>query len=252
MRKKIVAGNWKMNGDRDGAMSLANEIKGMLADEARIIPEIIVAPPFVHLAAVGHLLSGSGVGIAAQNCSSEPSGAFTGEVSAGMIHSVGAEFVIIGHSERRTYFNEQGDLLFKKLKMALASSLVPIYCIGETLPQRESNSHFKTIEKQLEETIFLLSSEEASSLILAYEPVWAIGTGKTATPRQAQEMHQYIRKLIRERFDASVSDSIPVLYGGSCNESNAKELFALPDVDGGLIGGASLKSRSFVNIIKSF
>lgn len=252
MRNKIVAGNWKMNCNREEAFGLVTEIKGMLADETSGNVQVILAPPFVHLAAVSHLVSGTGINVAAQNCSSESSGAFTGEVSASMIHSVGASHVIIGHSERRSYFNEGNEMLLKKTKLALSNSLIPIFCIGETLAERESGMLFEVILSQLIESVFNLDEADFSQLILAYEPVWAIGTGKTASPAQAQEMHFYIRQAVADKFGVKISENISILYGGSCNESNAKELFALKDVDGGLIGGASLKSRSFVNIIKSF
>jgi len=252
MRKKIVAGNWKMNCNREEAFSLVTEIKGMIADEILSDVTVILAPPFVHLASVTHLINGSGIHVAAQNCASEPAGAFTGEVSASMIKSVGAAYVIIGHSERRSYFNESNSILAKKTEMALSNNLVPVFCIGETLHQREANEHFSIIKEQLHEGVFHLDAEKFSKLIIAYEPVWAIGTGKTASPAQAQEMHLYIRNVVEDHYEKKIASQLPLLYGGSCNENNANELFSLADVDGGLIGGASLKSRSFVNIIKSF
>jgi triosephosphate isomerase len=252
MRDKIVAGNWKMNCNREEALSLVTEISGMLQDEKNNSATVILAPPFVHIGAISHFVNGSPVKVAAQNCASEASGAFTGEVSAAMIKSVGADFVIIGHSERRNYFLESNATLAKKTELALISHLKPIFCVGELLPEREAAMHEVTVKKQLEESLFHLSDEKFSEIIIAYEPVWAIGTGKTATPAQAQEMHLFIRTLIASKYGNAIADATSILYGGSCNELNAQELFALPDVDGGLIGGASLKSRSFVTIIKSF
>ena len=252
MRKKIVAGNWKMNCNREEAFSLATEVAGMLADEKRNDVNVILAPPFVHLSAISHLLTGSGIHVAAQNCASETSGAFTGEVSASMIKSVGASHVIIGHSERRNLFHESNNILAKKTQIALDNKLIPIFCIGETLEERESEKHFETIETQLREGLFQLPDAMFGKVVLAYEPVWAIGTGKTATPEQAQEMHRYIRTVVKEKYGDQNAFKVSILYGGSCNENNANELFALADVDGGLIGGASLKSRSFVNIVNSF
>ncbi|MBK7969983.1 MAG: triose-phosphate isomerase [Bacteroidetes bacterium] len=252
MRTKIVAGNWKMNTNREEAFSLATEVSGMLKNEQVSAVKVILAPPFVHIGAVAQLLNGTGIGVAAQNCASEVSGAFTGEISAPMIHSVGASYVLIGHSERRAYFNEDNALLAKKTQLALDHHLIPIFCVGETLPERESGKHEETVFSQLEEGLFILPDTLFSKVIIAYEPVWAIGTGKTASPAQAQEMHAFIRGKINNRYGDAIAQAVSILYGGSCNENNATELFALPDVDGGLIGGASLKSRSFVNIIKSF
>jgi triosephosphate isomerase len=251
-RKKIVAGNWKMNCNREEALSLATEIAGMVRDEKHNETTVMIAPPFVHLASVAHLVKPDGILVAAQNCAYEPSGAFTGEVSAGMLSSAGASAVIIGHSERRQYFHENDELLLKKVQLAISNQLQPLFCIGELLPDREAGRHFDTVMSQLLNCVFKLDRESFTKLVIAYEPVWAIGTGKTATSQQAQEMHAYIRKLIAEYYDSELADGISILYGGSCNENNAKELFSMPDVDGGLIGGASLKSRSFMNIINSF
>lgn len=252
MRKKIVAGNWKMNCNREDALILVTEIAGMLKDEQRNSALVILAPPFVHIASVSHAVKSTNIKTAAQNCASENSGAFTGEVAASMIKSVGADYVIIGHSERRNYFSETNDSLAKKTDQALQAGLIPIFCVGELLPEREAGIQEITVQKQLEESLFHLAAADFEKLVIAYEPVWAIGTGKTATPEQAQEMHEFIRTLIESKYGKAVSENISILYGGSCNEANAKELFSLADVDGGLIGGASLKSRSFVNIIKSF
>jgi len=251
-RRKIVAGNWKMNCNREEALSLATEIAGMVKDEKHNHALVILAPPSVHIASVAHLTKPYGIVVAAQNCSGEQSGAFTGEVSASMISSVGAEAVIIGHSERRSYFNESDEFLLKKVRQALLNNLTPIFCLGESLSDRESDKHFEVVENQLKNAVFKLTHDEFSKLVIAYEPVWAIGTGKTATTDQAQEMHSFIRKMIFGQFGSALAEVIPVIYGGSCNENNARELFSQPDVDGGLIGGASLKSRSFMNIINSF
>jgi triosephosphate isomerase (TIM) len=252
MRQRIVAGNWKMNCDREEAFALATEIRDIIKDEKTNDSKVILFPSFVHLSALTHLLSGTGIETGAQNCSSEISGAFTGEVSASMIKSVGATHIIVGHSERRHYFLESNETLLKKLNICFSQKLTPVFCIGETLTEREGNTQLQVIKKQLEETVFMLDSELACNLIIAYEPVWAIGTGKTATADEAQEMHVYIRNLLSDKYGNAISSQIPLLYGGSCNEKNAHELFSLADVDGGLIGGASLKSRSFVNIVNSF
>lgn len=251
-RKKIIAGNWKMNCNRTEAGLLATEINSILKDEVRNNALVILSPPFVHLSYVVQLCEANdSIGVAAQNCAYENSGAYTGEVSAGMIQSAGAQYVIIGHSERRSYFNETDDVLARKVKRALENNLKVIFCIGEKKEERESNTHFNVVNEQLQKGVFNLKAEEFKNIIIAYEPVWAIGTGLTASPDQAQEMHAYIRNLIKEKYSHDVAQSTSILYGGSCNEGNAAQLFALPDVDGGLIGGASLKSRSFVNIIKA-
>lgn len=252
MRRKIVAGNWKMNGTREEALKLTTEIRDMITSEGSGGAEIILAPPFVHIAAVAHIACADGIYVAAQNCSSEAKGAYTGEVSAAMLQSVGATHVIIGHSERRSFFKEDHHMLERKVRMALAHHLIPVFCIGEQLDDREGGRHFSVVQKQLEESLFMLEEADFAKIILAYEPVWAIGTGKTASPEQAQEMHHHIRTFIARRFGNVIADNLSILYGGSCNDGNARDLFALPDVDGGLIGGASLNSRSFVNIVKSF
>ncbi len=252
MSRKLVAGNWKMNLQKDEAHALIAEILGMLNDEVNTEKKIILFPPYVHLGAAIQLCSADKrISIGAQNCSDKVSGAFTGEVSAAMLRSVGCKYVLIGHSERRQLFNETNQWLAEKINIALKELLHPVYCIGETLEQRNGNQHFSTIEAQLNEGIFHLNENEFRKCILAYEPVWAIGTGVTATADQAQEMHAFIRSLVNKKYGTSIADETTILYGGSCNDQNAGELFALPDVDGGLIGGASLKSRSFVNIIKA-
>ena len=251
MRKKIVAGNWKMNCDRDQAMLLTSEIVGISSDEKFGNTQIILAPSYLFLTSVVRMVTGTGIKVAAQNCSSHDKGAFTGEVSAEMIRSVGCDYVILGHSERRSLFNETDDLLRSKLKMVFDNELIPIFCIGEHLSDRESGKYFDVIQSQLDNGLFQLGEEQFSRVVIAYEPVWAIGTGKTAEPHQAQEVHHFIRQHIAGKYNKDIADGTTILYGGSCNESNAKELFALDDVDGGLIGGASLKSRSFMNIVKS-
>lgn len=240
-----------MNCDKQEALSLATEIAGMFKDEVIAGSTVILAPPFVHIGSVSHLLKESPIAVAAQNCSSEKAGAFTGEVSAAMIASVGATWVIAGHSERRMLFGETTDVIRKKADMILEAGLSLIFCCGETLEQRDAGLQSGVIKTQLNESLFHLKGDSMSRVVIAYEPVWAIGTGKTASPEQAQEMHAFIRNEVRLKYGDAVSESLTILYGGSCNESNAAVLFALKDVDGGLIGGASLKSRSFINIIRS-
>lgn len=253
MRKKIVAGNWKMNLDYTTGVGLFSEIANMVKDEVMGEQQIIVCPPYIHLSAISQLAkSHKNVSVGAQNCHQADSGAFTGEVSASMLRSIGVEYVIIGHSERRQYFAESDSLLAEKVNSVLKNQLNPIFCIGETLDERNQNSHFDVIKRQLVEGLFHLEESEFQKVILAYEPVWAIGTGLTATPEQAQEIHEFIRKEVANKYGNDIAESISILYGGSCNPKNAAELFAKPDIDGGLIGGASLKSRDFVDIIKSF
>jgi triosephosphate isomerase (TIM) len=248
MRKKIVAGNWKMNTTLADGIKLATDVNN-LVEKNPAKTTVIVAPPFTHLTEIGKLLTK--VFLSAQNCASESSGAFTGEVSVGMIKSAGARYVIIGHSERRTYFKEDNDTLFKKTKLALDQDLIPIFCCGEILSEREAGVHFDIVKKQLDETVFKFDKVQFGKLVIAYEPVWAIGTGVNATPEQAQEMHKYIRDLIRKRFDSQSAEDTTILYGGSCKPSNASELFKNRDVDGGLIGGASLNAADFMAIIQS-
>jgi triosephosphate isomerase len=249
MRKRIVAGNWKMNKTLAEARALAAEVdnSSFPADV-----HIIIAPPFPFLLPVSEIIKNKKqVAVAAQNCSSEEKGAFTGEVAATMIRSCGAAYAIIGHSERRSYFKEDSALLSKKIIMALKNELAPIFCVGEDLAERESGNAFNIVKKQLEEVLFGLSPADAEKIIIAYEPVWAIGTGHTATSQQAQEMHAFIRKTIAGKF-GSMAENISILYGGSCNAQNAAELFACADVDGGLIGGASLDAQSFASIANAF
>ena len=249
MRKKIVAGNWKMNTLLKDGMELAKAVE-RLEKEKKGDALLIIAPPFTHLSKVNELIDQ--VKLAGQNCASELSGAYTGEVSPEMLVSVGAEYVIIGHSERRTYYHEENELLNRKVKLALSVGLKPIFCCGEVLEERESGKLYDVVREQVEVGLNDLSKEDLGRVVLAYEPVWAIGTGVVATPDQAQEMHQYIRKLIGELFGNERADQITILYGGSCKPSNAEELFAKADVDGGLIGGASLKAEDFLGIVNAF
>lgn len=248
-RKKIVAGNWKMNKDYHTGLELISEAVYMIKDELHKEVTTVFATPYIHLSSVHKLIkTETNFHLAAQNCHQEKSGAYTGEVSAEMLASVGVEYVIIGHSERREYQKEDAALLAKKLNTALENKLIPIFCIGEKLEERESNNHFSTVENQLKESLFHLSGDQIKNIVLAYEPVWAIGTGKTASPEQAQEMHAFIRKIMADQFSSEIAEGISILYGGSCNPTNAKSLFSQPDIDGGLIGGASLKSRDFTDI----
>lgn len=254
MRKNIVAGNWKMNTTLQDAQALVSEIVHMVQDEAASSPaEVVICPPFPLLPVVGRLLPAGGkLHLGAQNCHQKDSGAFTGEVSAKLLASIGAEYVILGHSERRQYFGEDDELLSQKLKAALGAGLKPIFCVGESLETREADETFQYIGKQLKDGLFHLSNEEFAQVVIAYEPIWAIGTGKTATSQQAQEVHAFIREQVARAYDAEAAANTTILYGGSANAQNARELFSQPDVDGGLIGGASLKSRDFTEIIKSF
>lgn len=251
MRKKIVAGNWKMNLEYEEGLSLFSEIVNMVKDERKGDQIAVICAPFIHLNSLTKLSSGS-VYVGAQNCHQNESGAYTGEISAKMIKSVGCEYVIIGHSERRQYFAETDQLLADKTSIALSNGLTPIFCIGETLDERNNGTYFEVLKRQLKDGIFGLSADDFKKVVIAYEPVWAIGTGLTATAEQAQEVHAFIRKEIAAQYDENLAQSITILYGGSCNPKNAAELFSQKDIDGGLIGGASLKSRDFVDIIKTF
>ncbi|MDX2430255.1 MAG: triose-phosphate isomerase [Bacteroides sp.] len=249
MRKKIVAGNWKMNTLLKDGMELAKEVE-KLEKEKSSDALVIIAPPYTHLSRVNDLIDG--VKLASQNCADEESGAYTGEVAPDMLLSVGVEYVILGHSERRAYYGEDNDLLNKKTKLVLSKGLKPIFCIGEVLEERESGKLFDVIREQVQVGLEGLSKEDMGKVILAYEPVWAIGTGVVASPEQAQEMHKFIRDLLVELFDAEVADNMSILYGGSCKPSNAAELFSNPDVDGGLIGGAALKAEDFLGIVNAY
>lgn len=251
MRKKIVAGNWKMNLDYQEGISLFSEIVNMVRDERKGSQIAVICAPFIHLNSLSQLAGGV-VKIGAQNCHQNESGAFTGEISAKMLGSVGCEYVIIGHSERRQYFAESDELLAQKTELALKNNLTPIFCVGETLDERNNGSYYHVLKTQLENGLFNLSADDFAKIVLAYEPVWAIGTGLTATPEQAQDIHAFIRAEVEAKYGANIADGTTILYGGSCNAKNAPELFAQHDIDGGLIGGASLKSRDFVDIIKTF
>lgn len=251
MRRNIVAGNWKMNKTLPEGIALAKEIADAISGK-NLKCDIIVGVPFVHLASVSELLKGSIIQVSAENCADKASGAYTGEVSAAMVASTGATYCIIGHSERRTYYGETHEILKQKVALALENSLRPIFCIGETKNEREAGNQNAVVKAQLEGSVFNLTPDEFKQIVIAYEPVWAIGTGLTATSEQAQEIHSFIRSLINEKYGDTIANDTTILYGGSCNPTNAKELFSKPDVDGGLIGGASLKADDFVAIIESF
>jgi triosephosphate isomerase len=251
MRKKIVAGNWKMNLDYAEGISLFSEIVNMVRDEQKGNQIAIICSPFIHLNSIAKL-GGTTVLVGGQNCHQNESGAYTGEISAKMLQSVGCAYVIIGHSERRQYFAESNQLLADKTISALNNNLTPIFCIGETLDERNNGNYFEVLKSQITEGVFGLSESDFSKLVIAYEPVWAIGTGLTATSAQAQEVHAFIRQEIAAKYGDAVAEETTILYGGSCNPKNAAELFSQKDIDGGLIGGASLKSRDFVDIVKAF
>ena len=252
MRKKIVAGNWKCNTTVPAGVELAKAVMESVLAGGDGDVQVIVCPPFVHLTKVVDLLDNQRVKAGAQNCAAEPKGAFTGEVSAEMVKSTGAAYVILGHSERREYYGETSATLNKKLAQVFAQGLTPIYCCGEPLPIREAGTQNEYVKKQLDETIFLLPEEDFLKVVIAYEPIWAIGTGKTASSAQAQEMHAFIRGAIAARYGDAVAQETSILYGGSCKSSNARELFANPDVDGGLIGGAALDPADFLGIVNGF
>ena len=250
MRKKIVAGNWKMNLDKSSSEHLVKEILESTQEKKDI--QIVLSPPFIYLEqVVKDCVSRPDVLIAAQNCSAYDNGAFTGEVSTNMLKSIGVDYVIIGHSERRQFFSESNDMLMNKISLSLSNNLKVIFCCGEDINQREKDLHFEIIEDQLKSTVFKLSANDFSKIVIAYEPIWAIGTGKTATSDQAQEIHGFIRSLITNNYNKDISDNTTILYGGSCKPSNAKAIFSEDDIDGGLIGGASLKSADFTSIISS-
>ncbi|MGB0523864.1 MAG: triose-phosphate isomerase [Flammeovirgaceae bacterium] len=253
MRKKIVAGNWKMNLDQAEAQALVSEVVEIAKAELPSDVNLVFCPSFVHLSLVKTLIEGNTqLFLGAQNCSNQPKGAFTGEVSAAMLKSYGVDYVILGHSERRQYFKESNAELAEKVNIALENGLKVIFCCGEVLDEREGNQQEAVVGTQLKESLFHLSPEQFADIVIAYEPVWAIGTGKTASSDQAQEMHAFIRKTLTEKYGEAVAQATTIQYGGSCKPSNAKELFAGADVDGGLIGGASLKARDFVEIGKSY
>ena len=249
MRKKIVAGNWKMNKNATQTAALLNELKTQVASENN--KEVIVAPTFVNLALATSLLEAAAIKVAAQNIHQAESGAFTGEISADMLKSVGVATVILGHSERRAIFHETDALIASKVDTALHHDITVIFCFGEELKDRQSKNHFNIVENQLRDGLFHIQVKDWERIILAYEPVWAIGTGETASPEQAQEMHEFIRETVRKSFGSDIAEDVSILYGGSVKPDNAKEIFSKPDVDGGLIGGAALNAKDFLAIVNA-
>jgi triosephosphate isomerase (TIM) len=246
MRQKIVAGNWKMNKNASQTQDLINELIQQLPQTQA---KIIIAPTFVNLAQAVQQTKGSTIEVVAQNMHQAEGGAFTGEISADMLTSIGIKTVILGHSERRAYFHETDALLANKIDTALKHDMKVIFCFGEELKDRQNKQHFNVVEYQLKDALFHLPESAWNNIVLAYEPVWAIGTGETASPEQAQEMHKFIRETVVERYGNDVAENVSILYGGSVKPDNAKEIFSQPDVDGGLIGGASLKSEDFIGIV---
>mgnify|MGYP002510992431 CR=1 FL=1 len=251
MRKKIVAGNWKMNKTLQEGVSLAKELNDLLVANKPNC-DVVICTPFIHLATVSGLINEEVLQLGAENCADKASGAYTGEVSAEMVKSTGAQYVILGHSERREYYNETPEVLKEKVDLALANGLKILFCIGESLEQREANQQNEVCKAELEGSVFHLTAEQWANVVIAYEPIWAIGTGKTATSDQAEEIHAYIRSCVAEKYGQEVADNTSILYGGSCKGSNAPELFAKPNIDGGLIGGASLKAADFKGIIDAW
>ena len=251
MRQKIVAGNWKMNTTVPEGVELA---KAVVAKSVEVPSDVklVIATPATHLVPVADVVKGSVVALSAENCADKEKGAYTGEVSAEMVKSTGAQYVILGHSERREYYNETPEILKEKVLLALKNGLKVIFCIGESLAEREANKQNEVCKAELEGSVFNLSAEEFKNIVIAYEPIWAIGTGKTATAEQAEEIHAYIRSCVAEKYGEAVAEETSILYGGSCKASNAPELFAKPDIDGGLIGGASLKAADFKGIIDAW
>lgn len=251
MRKKIVAGNWKMNLNLQEGVALSKQLnEALTADRPHC--DVIICTPFIHLATIAGTIDKKLMGLGAENCADKESGAYTGEVSAAMVKSTGAEYVILGHSERRQYYGETPEILKEKVLLALKNGLKVIFCIGESLEEREANRQNEVVKKQLEGSVFNLSATEFKQITVAYEPIWAIGTGKTATAEQAEEIHAFIRAAIAEHYGKDTADETSILYGGSCKPSNAPELFAKPDIDGGLIGGAALKCADFKGIIDAW
>ncbi|MBR1935031.1 MAG: triose-phosphate isomerase [Muribaculaceae bacterium] len=252
MRKNIVAGNWKMNTTVPEGVELAKAVCEAVCKEQNLKCDVVVGVPFTHLCAVRQAIDINKVGLAAENCADHVSGAYTGEVSAPMVASTGANYVILGHSERREYYHETAEILKTKVDLALEAGLKVIFCCGESLEQRENGSFKQVIEDELKDSLFHLSAEQMANIVIAYEPIWAIGTGKTATADQAQEIHAFIRSILADKYGKQVADDTTILYGGSCKPSNAPELFAKADIDGGLIGGASLKAADFMGIVTAF
>ena len=249
MRKKIVAGNWKMHKNAEQTEDLLNELIDKMPFETEV--QIIVAPTFINLATAVDHLEFVAIDVAAQNMHQSESGAFTGEISADMLQNVGVNIVILGHSERRAIFNETDALIASKVNTALEHDMTVIFCFGEELKDRQSKNHFNVVENQLKDGLFNIQASDWENVVLAYEPVWAIGTGETASPEQAQEMHEFIRETVRKAYGSDIADDVSILYGGSVKPENAKEIFSKPDVDGGLIGGAALKSDDFIAIVNS-
>ncbi|MDR2427862.1 MAG: triose-phosphate isomerase [Endomicrobium sp.] len=247
MRKPLMAGNWKMNKTVAEAVSVVKALKSSIADVTDV--EVLICPTFTVLYAVNNEVKGSNINIGAQNLFWEPKGAFTGEISPTMVKGTGCSYVLIGHSERRQYFNETDETVNKKTKAALVAGLIPVICIGETLKEREQNITFKVIEKQIKEGLAGLTPQQAETIVIAYEPVWAIGTGKTATPDQAQEVHAFTRNVYSQMY-GDASQKVRILYGGSVNPTNVSDLMKQPDIDGGLVGGASLEAESFTKLVK--
>ena len=245
----MVAGNWKMNKNLQEGIALATELKNNVNNPACAV---VIGTPFIHLASVAEVLKGSPIQLAAENCADKDKGAYTGEVSAAQVKSTGAQYVILGHSERRAYYGETAEILKEKVNLALANGLKVIFCIGEVLEEREAGKQNEIVGAQLADSLFDLTEEQFANIILAYEPVWAIGTGKTATAEQAEDMHAFIRGVIAGRFGEVAAENVSILYGGSCKPSNAREIFSKPDVDGGLIGGAALKCADFCGIIDAW
>jgi triosephosphate isomerase len=249
MRKKIVAGNWKMHKNAEQTEDLLNELIALVPTETDV--QVIVAPTFVNLASAVDHLEFTNIDVAAQNVHQAESGAFTGEISADMLTSIGVNTVILGHSERRAYYHESNALLSNKVDTALKHDMTVIFCFGEELKDRQEKQHFNVVDNQLRDGLFHINKDSWTNIVLAYEPVWAIGTGETASPEQAQEMHEFIRETVRKNFGDEISDAVSILYGGSVKPENANEIFSKPDVDGGLIGGAALKADDFVAIINA-
>lgn len=247
MRNKIVAGNWKMNKNAEETEDLLNELIALLPNDLNC--EVIVAPTFVNLASSVDHLEFTPIQVAAQNMHQAENGAYTGEISVDMLQSIGVNTVILGHSERRAYFHESDSLLSAKVTTALKHQMRVLFCFGEELKERQANTHFDLVKKQLTDGLFHIEITSWENIVLAYEPVWAIGTGETASPEQAQEMHEFIRATVKEKYGSNVADQVSILYGGSVKPENAKEIFSKPDVDGGLIGGAALKAADFIGII---
>lgn len=250
MKAKLVIGNWKMNKSFDEAEDLISEIEECLEDWA-LQTTVVLCPPALYLELATDHADESSFLCGAQDCSEYQNGAYTGEISASMLADIGTDFCIVGHSERRKYFNETNNTIAKKVDRLLENSIIPVVCCGETIEERESEHHFPIVEKQIKESLFHLSKEQFERIVIAYEPVWAIGTGLTATPQQAEEMHAFIRALIESKYGTETAFNLHILYGGSCNSKNALELFTQPNIDGGLIGGASLETKSFVDIIEA-